>query len=66
MAITLHNNRKVKKKEAVEMVNSKQMSYRCIMYTISHGVLCTAISDNKNKVSKTNKIGRPPIISRFQ
>ena len=40
--------------EAVEMVNSKQMSLR--VAAAAYGVPSTTISDHKNKVSKSNKI----------
>ena len=44
------------------MVNSKQMSLR--VAAAAYGVPSTTISDHKNKVSKSNKIGRPPILSQ--
>ena len=80
MARTIKNKRKLNKKttnklkisrqnysprelqEAVEMLNSKQMSLR--VAAAAYGVPSTTISDHKNKVSKSNKIGRPPILSQ--
>jgi transposase-like protein len=48
-------------KEAVQMVKTKQMSFR--VASEAFGVPSTTISDNLKSISKSNQLGRPPVLS---